>query len=682
MAPYAFVTMLTSDSYLPGCLVTAHSIKQSEKDNPTHDFDLVCLITLDSVSVESIKALRKVYNLVISVDVISSSSIDELNLLGRQDLSGTITKIHIWRLVQYQKVIYVDADTLILKSISHLFQLPNEFSASPDTGWPDCFNSGLMVIQPNLDVFDRLYAFFFERGTWDGGDQGLLNDFFSSEDETFEDGAQRPSWNRLSFAYNVTPSAYYSYAPAYRRFGKNIFMIHFIGQEKPWHLLSKRHTKTQTRQSSSTGLPPLDYDTLLHKWFDVYESAYGPIKHSNSTHTEYDFTFPKYASEWDNQKPSRYEPPTFDKLKEMFTRKAGNNLSSVPALYSDTQEGGHEGSYMSMPLPGRPHRFVTRHGIETRQDKGKNREQSMSSSHESVPVSELPTDTSDDYPIGSDTTPPHPETSHSLIDKPSFPVQQTSVDMASNASNHENPDPGSHQHQPWDAARSPPPNQGFQMSNPITKHYEAAWDQPVEHQAAQFFQPPPQAKGFIPPITHQDYSQITSSSPSLLSVKPIFPWEQTSRNWKTSRVFPEETEVQQNQESRSRMPSYNSDAFSDDAHHHQQDQQPSIEQANLTELYRNAWDEHPFIRRYANALAGSSNSSRVHSEGDTRESLVAQLAQTPHLERKSFLSGSHFDDPHSSNPEVSEAAATFRLRRDSETSSRDGDEEDIVPQGQ
>ncbi|EGG03486.1 putative glycogenin [Melampsora larici-populina 98AG31] len=677
MAPYAFVTMLTSDPYLPGCLVTAHSIKQSEKDNAAQDFDLVCLITLDSVSVESIKALRKVYNLVISVDAISSSNKDELNLLGRQDLSGTITKIHIWRLVQYQKVIYVDADTLILKSISHLFQLPNEFSASPDTGWPDCFNSGLMVIQPNLDVFDRLYAFFFERGSWDGGDQGVLNDFFSSDDETFEDGTQRPTWNRLSFAYNVTPSAYYSYAPAYRRFGKNIFMIHFIGQEKPWHLLGKRQFKTQTQLASSTGLPPVDYDALLHKWFDVYERAYGPIKLSDSTYTEHDFAFPKYAAQWDSQKPSRYEPPSFDKLKQMFTRKTDSNLSSIPVLHGEVYEGGCEGSYMSMPLPGRPHRFLTQHGFETRDDKGKNREPSMSSSYESVPVSELPAAPCDDHPIESDTTPRHLEPSESPVDETSFPVQSTSVDMASTASNHEKSDSGSHHHQPWDATRSPPPNQGFQMSNPITKRYEAAWDQPVQHQAAQFFQPPPQAKGYIPPITHQDYSQITSSSPSLQSVKPIFPWEQTSRNWKTSRVFPEETEVPQNDESRSRMQSYNSDAFSDDAHLHQQDQQPSIDQANLTELYRNAWDEHPFIRRYANALAGSSNSSRVRSEGGTRESLVAQLAQTPHLERKSFLSGSHFDDPPSSNPEVSEAAATFRLRRDSETSSRDGDEEDV-----
>lgn len=71
-----------SDSYLPGALVTAHSLKQAEQSNDLQDFDLVCLITLESISVESIKALRKVFNLVISVDEIRSRSKDELNLLG------------------------------------------------------------------------------------------------------------------------------------------------------------------------------------------------------------------------------------------------------------------------------------------------------------------------------------------------------------------------------------------------------------------------------------------------------------------------------------------------------------------------------------------------------------------------------------------------------------------------
>lgn len=54
-----------------------------------------------------------------------------------------------------------------------------------------------MVLEPSQESFDGLIDMMKKKGTWDGGDQGLLNDFF-------------PNWNRLSFTYNVTPSAYYT----------------------------------------------------------------------------------------------------------------------------------------------------------------------------------------------------------------------------------------------------------------------------------------------------------------------------------------------------------------------------------------------------------------------------------------------------------------------------------------
>lgn len=54
-----------------------------------------------------------------------------------------------------------------------------------------------MVATPSEETFEGLGDMMAERGSWDGGDQGLLNDYF-------------PSWNRLSFTYNVTPSAYYT----------------------------------------------------------------------------------------------------------------------------------------------------------------------------------------------------------------------------------------------------------------------------------------------------------------------------------------------------------------------------------------------------------------------------------------------------------------------------------------
>lgn len=67
-----------------------------------------------------------------------------------------------------------------------------------------------MVIQPNLDTFERLYTFFSQRGSWDGGDQGLLNEFFCGDAQVAGDASAPPAWNRLSFTYNVTPSAYYT----------------------------------------------------------------------------------------------------------------------------------------------------------------------------------------------------------------------------------------------------------------------------------------------------------------------------------------------------------------------------------------------------------------------------------------------------------------------------------------
>ena len=121
-----------------------------------------------------------------------------LQFAGRQDLASTLTKLHLFRLVQFRKVIFLDADTLCLQPLSHLFNLAADFSAAPDSGWPDCFNSGMFVATPSADTFDKLVEMSTERGSWDGGDQGLLNDFF-------------PDWNRLSFTYNVTPSAYYTW---------------------------------------------------------------------------------------------------------------------------------------------------------------------------------------------------------------------------------------------------------------------------------------------------------------------------------------------------------------------------------------------------------------------------------------------------------------------------------------
>lgn len=153
---------------------------------------------------------------------------------GRPDLETVLTKLHAFRLTQYDKIIFLDADVLPLRPLSHLFSLPHQFAAVPDVGWPDIFNSGVMVFSPGEDKFDQIMGVVNSKGSWDGGDQGVLNEWRGDD------------WHRLSFTYNTTPTAAYTYvyrflrplqrltprhryAPAYERFGSKISAIHFIG---------------------------------------------------------------------------------------------------------------------------------------------------------------------------------------------------------------------------------------------------------------------------------------------------------------------------------------------------------------------------------------------------------------------------------------------------------------------
>lgn len=93
---------------------------------------------------------------------------NRLSILGRPELGVTLTKLRLWNLTQYDRLVYLDADTLVLKNIDALFNVAAEFAAVSDVGWPDCFNSGVMVIRPNAATSQRLLEKVAEIGSFDG----------------------------------------------------------------------------------------------------------------------------------------------------------------------------------------------------------------------------------------------------------------------------------------------------------------------------------------------------------------------------------------------------------------------------------------------------------------------------------------------------------------------------------
>ena len=101
------------------------------------------------------------------VDILDSEDSANLALLQRPDLGITFTKLHAWKLVEYEKCVFLDADTLVLQNVDDLFNRP-EISAAPDIGWPDCFNSGVFVFVPSLQTHNALISHALAVGSFDG----------------------------------------------------------------------------------------------------------------------------------------------------------------------------------------------------------------------------------------------------------------------------------------------------------------------------------------------------------------------------------------------------------------------------------------------------------------------------------------------------------------------------------
>lgn len=156
----AFVTMVTSDAYVVGALVLAYSLRRTGTSRK-----LICMAT-SQLAADSIATLREVYD-VRFVTPIDSGDGRNLRLLGRPELGPTFTKIQVWTLSDLDKVVFLDADMLILKNIDDLFTR-EEFSACPDVGWPDCFNSGLFVCIPNIDTYNGIWELAHTMGSFDG----------------------------------------------------------------------------------------------------------------------------------------------------------------------------------------------------------------------------------------------------------------------------------------------------------------------------------------------------------------------------------------------------------------------------------------------------------------------------------------------------------------------------------
>ncbi|KAF2313080.1 hypothetical protein GH714_009139 [Hevea brasiliensis] len=138
------------------------------------DADLVVIAAVD-VPLRWVHALEQEDGAkVIRVENVNNPYKNQDNFDRRFKL--TLNKLYAWSLVDYDRVVMLDADNLFLQNTDELFQC-GQFCAVFIN--PCIFHTGLFVLQPSTVVFkDMLHQLDVGQDNPDGADQGFIGGYF------------------------------------------------------------------------------------------------------------------------------------------------------------------------------------------------------------------------------------------------------------------------------------------------------------------------------------------------------------------------------------------------------------------------------------------------------------------------------------------------------------------------
>ena len=232
----AYITLLSTASYLPGVVVLHDSVRQSNTPYPF--FVAVSAVVSADIDVALMQRGMNVIRLPPPVQI------PEAFRRNSGHWANTFDKLHLFGLTDFAKLVYLDSDMIVLKNVDDLFER-NHLSAvaAGQREHPDWtrLNSGTMVIVPDKKLPGEMASVIGlaieqvkQLGSDKIGDQDVVN-------------AYCPDWPvrnelHLDDVYNL----FFSDLDAYiKKHGyrmpvdgenhlRDIRIIHFVGSKKPW----------------------------------------------------------------------------------------------------------------------------------------------------------------------------------------------------------------------------------------------------------------------------------------------------------------------------------------------------------------------------------------------------------------------------------------------------------------
>lgn len=239
----AYITLLSNKRYILGVIALNRMLRTVKSQYPLYcalssDVEETVVSKLES---DGICCIRLKNHIETSYRISGENCYAHWN--------NTFDKLQIWGLTQFEKLVFLDSDLLIMDNIDALFGHAPFSGVCAGKSWPGNenwrgINSGVMVVKPDIEVKRKLLELVpivaekYKQANRLMGDQDILQYYLTEKwDET-------PSL-QLDEGYNIFADFLNHYIKnlgySWNEKGKNkIYVVHFIGRTKPWMKLSLR----------------------------------------------------------------------------------------------------------------------------------------------------------------------------------------------------------------------------------------------------------------------------------------------------------------------------------------------------------------------------------------------------------------------------------------------------------
>ena len=173
LKPALAIALLCTPDHWTYAFVLAHRIRKLTRVD--HD---ILVLTHGNLSRQAVSAFSSIHAVFLNVNTPVPPQVHPL----QKSFRASWQKLHLFTLTQYDQILYLDSDIVLLKDISPIFGI-RAFASVPMS----CnerldlasINGGLLLIRPNLTQYDELLALATTGGReWLYSEQELLSVYF------------------------------------------------------------------------------------------------------------------------------------------------------------------------------------------------------------------------------------------------------------------------------------------------------------------------------------------------------------------------------------------------------------------------------------------------------------------------------------------------------------------------